>query len=598
MTIAPLAKVTLCGLARDRDRLLADLQALGVMHLLPLAPPPEEPEREIPARPEATLKALRFLVETPEHRRQVTREDGFDVERVTAEVTDLMQRLRDAGDRRDFLRKRIADVEPWGEIRLPPLDDLAGRRLWFYVLPVRHRAALADLALPFLVVHRDHRFLWTVVIAEEEPPRDLLPVPRVHLGSEPLSTLRRRLEDVEILLEELEAEREALTRYVHLLSKHLARAEDRASLAHARQLVLEDDAVVAVQGWVPAGSLGDVQVFAETRRLAFLAEPPAPGDAPPTLLEAPPAYSAGVSLATFYQVPPYGSWDPTRILYWSFVLFFAMIFADAGYGLLLLATVGLYWRRLGESAEGRGWRRLGLALSGATIVYGLLVGSVFGLDPPDGGLLARLHVLRVDDFETMMRISIAIGVVHLALANALIARADGRRFVVVSRAGWIAVLGGGLLLWLAGPETAGGSLGWALLAGGFAAIFAFASDRPLDGPRNLGLRVVDGLTGLAGAMGLFGDVLSYMRLFALGLASASLAVTFNELAGQAHAALPGLGLLVAILILVLGHGLNFALALMSGVVHGLRLNYIEFFKWGLPGEGRPFRRFARKETSE
>jgi V/A-type H+-transporting ATPase subunit I len=104
--------------------------------------------------------------------------------------------------------------------------------------------------------------------------------------------------------------------------------------------------------------------------------------------------------------------------------------------------------------------------------------------------------------------------------------------------------------------------------------------------------------GLAGAMGLFGDVLSYMRLFALGLASASLALTFNQLAGQADAALPGLGLLVAILILLVGHGLNFALALMSGVVHGLRLNYIEFFKWGLSGEGRPFERFARKEASE
>jgi V/A-type H+-transporting ATPase subunit I len=87
-----------------------------------------------------------------------------------------------------------------------------------------------------------------------------------------------------------------------------------------------------------------------------------------------------------------------------------------------------------------------------------------------------------------------------------------------------------------------------------------------------------------------------MRLFALGLASASLAGTFNGLASSVHNELPGLGLLAAILILVIGHGLNLGLSLMSGVVHGLRLNFIEFYKWGLPEEGTPFRKFARKEV--
>ena len=97
-------------------------------------------------------------------------------------------------------------------------------------------------------------------------------------------------------------------------------------------------------------------------------------------------------------------------------------------------------------------------------------------------------------------------------------------------------------------------------------------------------------------MGMFGDVLSYLRLFALGLASASLALTFNELAMQVKAAMPGLGLLLAILLLLLGHVINLGLTLMSGVVHGLRLNFIEFYKWGMPAEGTAFQRFARKEV--
>ena len=87
-------------------------------------------------------------------------------------------------------------------------------------------------------------------------------------------------------------------------------------------------------------------------------------------------------------------------------------------------------------------------------------------------------------------------------------------------------------------------------------------------------------------------------MFALGLASASLALTFNGLAAQVHAEVEGLGLLLAILILLVGHALNLALGVMSGVVHGLRLNFIEFYNWALSGEGYPFRAFRKKELNQ
>ena len=93
----------------------------------------------------------------------------------------------------------------------------------------------------------------------------------------------------------------------------------------------------------------------------------------------------------------------------------------------------------------------------------------------------------------------------------------------------------------------------------------------------------------------FGDILSYLRLFALGLASASLAMAFNDLARDAQQNMGGFGILVAIIIIVVGHSLNFVLALVSGFVHGLRLNLIEFFNWGIPEEGIPFRAFAKPE---
>jgi V/A-type H+-transporting ATPase subunit I len=111
------------------------------------------------------------------------------------------------------------------------------------------------------------------------------------------------------------------------------------------------------------------------------------------------------------------------------------------------------------------------------------------------------------------------------------------------------------------------------------------------------LRLLDGVRALTGVTRVFGDVLSYLRLFALGLASASLALTFNDLARQAGQ-VQGMGLLFAILILLVGHLLNLLLALMSGVVHGLRLNYIEFYNWALSGEGYAFQPFKKKESRE
>jgi V/A-type H+-transporting ATPase subunit I len=137
--------------------------------------------------------------------------------------------------------------------------------------------------------------------------------------------------------------------------------------------------------------------------------------------------------------------------------------------------------------------------------------------------------------------------------------------------------------------------GTVLLVGGLVAVFLFSSERPLRSLsiKNHALRVFDGLKGLTGLSGLFGDVLSYLRLFALGLSSAKLAETFNGLGANAWDE-AGFGVIAAIAIVVLGHTLNLLLGVMSGVVHGLRLNCIEFFKWSLPEEGYLFKAFAKK----
>ncbi|MEW2917281.1 V-type ATPase 116kDa subunit family protein [Ruegeria sp. ANG10] len=598
MSIARLKKLSLVGRAAQKTETLEALQALGCMHVLQLAPPPTEPEKINARGARDAYKALRFLTEVPEPRRQIQRGTDFNMDQFVKDVRDLMQRSRDMTDRRDFLADRIAKVRPWGDLDFPPDDVLAGNRLWFYQLPLKHRDALNDLTLPWAILEQDHRFIYAVLISSDEPADDILPVPRTHTGSLPIHELEAQLVEAEIAIEALEAERVAQTRYLTLMRQNLSVAESAAELAHATQKVRDEEAMFALQGWVPEDRVDAVLDMAKGKDAAILIEDPGPEDSPPTLLEQPEIRNAAVDLALFYQVPGYKDWDPSVIVAVSFAFFFAMIVADAGYGAIILLGLLLFWKRMNGTAGLKSWRRYGLIISGATIVYGVLVGSYFGVSPPEGSILAKVKLLDLNNFGAMMMVSIVVGVLHLVLANALAAHAAWGQRKAIANLGWIAALIGGFVLWLSYMKGNSATPGAVILGAGVLAILWFSSDRQINRPIDWLWRLIGGIQALAGAMGAFGDVLSYMRLFALGLASASLAITFNDLAVSVMHALKGPGILFALLILIVGHALNFALAMMSGVVHGLRLNYIEFFKWGLPDEGIVFRPFARKEVQE
>ncbi len=597
MTLIALKKVTLCGLLSEKAAILDRLQDLGCLHLVALRPPPAEPEKATPRRAEDSYRALRFLMNMPNKRRQISRDPKFDIRDVTRAALDIQQRLREQSDRRDFLEQRIKGLEPWGDLFFPPHEALAHHRLWFYVLPSGKARLLNDLDMPWQVVHRDPRRTYVVLIAREEPPSDILPVARTHTGALPLNELRLQLEECESEIESLTADRQALTRYIYLMSVHMAEAEDASARAFAGEQTLDADGIVAIQGWAPAERAGALQEFARHHDLACLIEEPGPDDDPPTLLENPPELAAGTDLSLFYQVPGYRTWDPSIILLFSFALFFAMIVADAGYALFMLLLLGLFWNKLGRTPVGKRYRSFGLIVLGVALVYGIVAGGYFGITLPPGSLLDRIDLIDMNDVESMMRLSIIIGAFHLVLANGVVAYHNRRHPTALARLGWIAAIIGGLGLWLADGgsplETAAG----ALLGAGLLTVFLFSSQRPIDRPASVARRGIDGLLALTKVSGMFGDVLSYMRLFALGLSSTSLALTFNQLAVQVHDAVPGIGLLFSLLILLLGHTMNLGLSVMSGVVHGLRLNFMEFYNWGMPEEGHTFEAFARTKVS-
>ncbi len=603
MSIVPLKKLTLFGLTNEKEQILKRLQKLGCLHLVTLRPQPDRPEDILPRYPKDTHEAMRYLLDSPMKRQAVTEDEDFDLPAIVEKALWNRTRLRAARESLDQIRVLIRVTTPWGNFKMPTQDELGGMNLWFYVVPLNNMRDVEAGDLTWQVVNRDHRNAYVVVMSEEEPPEDSMPVPRIDLGTRSLAELRR---DEEALIgeeEDILAERWRLTRWLGLLRSHMAEAEDDAALRFAATQTLDSDEVFAIQGWVPVEVAEGVVSFANASGLACTIEDPEPNDSPPVLLKNQPNVEAGEDILAFFQLPGYHDWDPSAIVFVSFALFFGMILSDAGYAAVLVLLIAFLWKKMGRTKDGRRFRKLTGAVVTCSVLYGVLVGSYFGVTPPEGTILGRLHILNINDFESMMSLAIWVGGLHVILANLMVAWNRRSSLMCLSPLGWVVMVPGmtfGVTMYLGGSAETQmqAATPWLLgtIGAGLLMVLLFNSDRPFKGALNLLLRFLDGLKGIAGITTAFGDVLSYLRLFALGLASASLAVTFNDLANQAMGAGPGVGLLLALLILALGHVLNLALAVVSGVVHGLRLNLIEFYNWGINEEGYPFNAFRKKET--
>ncbi len=585
MAIVALSKLTLVAHRGDKERILEDLQELGCLEIIALTD-------EVAALADASKRgreALGYLERCPRKQRPVTDAARFDAVAVEEEVSALKDRAHELALERDALIHRIEALAPWGDFEFPPEEDLGGQRLWFYVMPPSRLRELETSDLTWEEIKREGRDAYVVVISPREP--EGVPAPRVRTGSISRHRLERRLEEVELELEDATLERIRLTRWSRLLSRSLAALEDRAARMVAAAQCYDSAPVFALQAWAPTDGLPALRSYAAERGVVLESSEPGHDEVPPTLLRNSERTAGGEDLVNFYKTPSYGSWDPSTVVLFSFAIFFAMIISDGGYGLVLALITAYFWNRLSGSDAGRKWRWVLVSLVAATVAYGVLVGSFFGVAPPPHTFLSGLAILDVTDASVMMTLSITIGAIHVMLANSLNAWRFGWSPRALPSIGWAMFVLAGYALFVAAQA----GMDWprrpalALAVVGLSLVFGFSG----HGARPLG-RLGMGLVGLTRITGAFGDVLSYLRLFALGLASASLAVAFNGMAADVREAVPGVGLLAALIILVIGHSLNLLLAVAGGFIHGLRLNVIEFFNWGVPEEGPLFRPFKKK----
>ncbi len=321
-----------------------------------------------------------------------------------------------------------------------------------------------------------------------------------------------------------------------------------------------------------------------------------------------------------YSLPKYTELDPTQSFAPFFTLFFGLCLGDAGYGLLVF-LVGLYIvKKAGDNVKDYG--RLAMWLGGSTIVCGLLMGTFFGIDlckvswqwiaPIQPYLINESSALgqwfiSVFGYTPMMVISVLLGLVQVLIGMTMKGIKASRNYGIrygVGTFSWVLFIIVAVVLW--GLPAFGVALPAALSYVLYALIIVAcigillynnpsAYKNPLLGPLvNIG---AGAYSVYSMATGLLGDLLSYIRLFALGLTGGVLGGVFNSLATGMTEGMPiYVRWLPMVLILLFGHGITFALSLISAFVHPMRLIFVEFFKnANYEGGGRAYSPFGKKE---
>ena len=367
---------------------------------------------------------------------------------------------------------------------------------------------------------------------------------------------------------------------------------DRVAFAAAKELISEQGAIACIAGWVPAPAVESLRQAVSRNGWGVLLRDPVDGELPPTLVEPPKLFRpmqalfAGLGIA-----PAYTEADVSVPFMCYFSLFFAMLVGDGAYGAIFLAGTLAMRKKLPRS-----WFVLLTVFSSATVLWGVLSNTWFGAPLPFLRHLPTVEWLGDTSYHNMMLLCFTIGVSHLMLARLWNGICRAPDSTCIAEFGWAGVL---LFMYLVTNSIVGifsGIPTWAYSVFGVSlvAVFGFSVK-----PSELKTRGAElGMLPL-NIMSALGDIISYVRLFAVGLASVKVAENFNTMAtglvSSEHALWVNVLMSLAMVaILVIGHGLNLAMAGLSILVHAVRLNTLEFSNHkGVSWAGYAFKAFKK-----
>lgn len=584
--VTEMTKYDFILMSGDADAFLAKLQQIGLVDITRSVKPVDEQSEKLALRAEIYRKALSALKQVePAEFAEKTYGD------LAVNVLDTISGKDEALNQLAQLRKEFEESRPWGNFDVNGIKRLAekGLKLHFYKTKVVDPAWKEQYALSEISELEGYTYFVVVADSEEyEFPLKELPAPTRDCSAieKEIKSLEDDVEKYDRHLAELKCHEPDLQRELDkLLSKldlHLAGvAGEKAA----------EDYLTVFEGFVPTDKEAALREMLEQEHVFYVADKAVVDDNPPIKLKNNKFVSMFEMLTDMYGRPKYDEFDPTVFISIFFMLFFAFCMGDMGYGLVLIGASLALKKMLGKIAP------LGITLGIATTVVGFLFHTFFSVDMltwswlPEGVKKCMLPS-QIAGFDGTMVLALLVGIVHICLA--MIVKTYQSTKVKgfansLSTWGWTLLIVGGVIvggLALMGVMDKAVTK-WVII--GIGVLSALGIFFLNDLHRNPLLNFGSGLWETYNtATGLLGDVLSYLRLYALGLAGAKLGEAFNAIGVQALGD-GGAGWIPFVLIVVVGHTLNVAMCVLGAFVHPLRLNFLEFFKnSGYEGSGREY----------
>ena len=569
----------------------------------------------------------------------------YSLDAVNAERPELVQLMLGFGKKRKeleeheiFLTRELSRIAPWGEFDPASVRDLAalGQPVYLYELTLESFAALPK-EVRYIKISQGKTFVQLLVLDEEIPGVQPFPLPE-----KSLSQYQAELEETKKNQYELHERIKSFADRRPVLKRELTDVECEidfestlATLVNVEETPPEFG-ISYLKGYLPADELTKLQAVAKENSWALVSDEPAPDVNPPTKLKNNPVVRLIQPLFSFLgTIPGYREFDISAPYLIFFSLFFAMIFGDAAYGLLIFGAALFFGMKIKKS-DGKmpDVIKLFMLLAVCTVAWGAINGNWFAIPrenlplflsvliiPPfnnTGPLVAFPSFLQnifqlpaevpMDELKTRWAIQFlcfTVAVIQLTLARGTRIKKLFPSLLAIAQVGWFIMMLGlyfvvlSIMLNIPLPPFVPH-----LLIGGLSLILIFGEQRGGNFFKNIAKGLTGSFSLFLKLVSCFADILSYIRLFAVGLAGSMIGQVFNSLA------MPGggfgsfglvfiLNLIMAIAILVFGHGLNIALTAMAVVVHGVRLNLLEFAGNHLEMEwsGYEYKPFALKQKN-
>ena len=512
------------------------------------------------------------------------------------------------------LDKDISTLQPWGNFDYSNVEKLqeAGYELKFFVTSAKSYMSEWESEYNAIPVAEKQSRKYFVTITPQGAVVDIDAEP-AKLPAASLAALESELAAVNARIDEFENEL-AKVAQSGLNTVKAAQEQQKRDIEFTKVMLggekVSGDKLVLLEGWVPEESVEALKSMLDGSGAFYELRAARRGDKVPVKLRNNAFTRMYEVLTKMYGMPSGTDFDPTPIVAPFFSLFFAFCMGDAGYGLLLILLGFILKKKLSNSLAGM--MNLVITLGVFTTVLGALLGTFFGMSlleftgiPQNikDFIIAGDVELMGATYDKQMILALGIGVVHISIAMTVKAINStvfyGFKESLSAWGWWLVVVGGVIVGTLSFLSVIPAEISkWAFIAvGGLGALGIYVLNNLR---RNVFANIGAGLWDTYNmASGLLGDILSYIRLFALGLAGGMLGATFNSLAMMVVEGQEGIGAVFGWigfgLIILIGHTLNIAMSCLSAFVHPLRLTFVEYFKnAGYDGKGEEYKPFKNE----